>query len=696
MELEESNRNPSEITTVAGAVNLTATEPLSALEPSTHEDHHTAKAHDGKTIGRTVGKKSKASKKSQRKNNSEKAQRRTASSRSLRRRSSTSKLKDPPNRSIPVIDAAPERIVNPLLEMPSTNVSSQDLWAELDLTFVRPDTYSLAYLARLLGWNVPANKSTAPVTWNPSAVELDMYVAANDPVPPEGSRRIWNDRTDTSVDDTYNLPAMVDPLFEALVHPTRTVALHPTTPAQLAKRVASCAPLAQSVVDLAVQHGLLGSDECWSCHTIAEYRAANAELQWIVPPTVCGLLLVRANVPVGMGRYNYKWYPTSADASEMVLTMSDIVSENRSLLREGLTETERALLVVLTALVLEHARLSRVCYALLRVPVACRALFQTYFRMTMVVPQFAFNTNDDTSGSHVDMVCDLSNCSTRLAFFRFKESTQSVAVTLETKDVSWRWLARMPGCDEVKAAMQSTTNVSFVPTEQGTDKKSRDPKDADFCFTSASPNARQSAVNLRVRLSEDGGIQSLSRLDSVTNAEHPFENAELSSNLTIDLMRGFKLPKPPHKVAVLDDESQIFFEHQRMQTELEALEQSFRPKIISLTNSAVEERFQYESNQEAIQHLEEKQLVDEYKRKLHHRKELDLAWQKQLEQDMDAVCEICNDGEVTPGNQILFCEGKLIPIICFRAFKWFKANPIPSRSLQRCCAPDVLWNRANP
>jgi hypothetical protein len=38
------------------------------------------------------------------------------------------------------------------------------------------------------------------------------------------------------------------------------------------------------------------------------------------------------------------------------------------------------------------------------------------------------------------------------------------------------------------------------------------------------------------------------------------------------------------------------------------------------------------------------------------RKELDQAWQDQLEQDMNAVCSICNDGEVTPENQILFCE----------------------------------------
>jgi len=33
-----------------------------------------------------------------------------------------------------------------------------------------------------------------------------------------------------------------------------------------------------------------------------------------------------------------------------------------------------------------------------------------------------------------------------------------------------------------------------------------------------------------------------------------------------------------------------------------------------------------------------------------------IAVEKERDRDMDAVCEICNDGEVTPDNQIIFCE----------------------------------------
>jgi PHD-finger len=53
---------------------------------------------------------------------------------------------------------------------------------------------------------------------------------------------------------------------------------------------------------------------------------------------------------------------------------------------------------------------------------------------------------------------------------------------------------------------------------------------------------------------------------------------------------------------------------------------------------------------------EERRIIAESRKMLERRKELDMAWQRQLEKDMDAVCVICDDGEVTPDNQILFCE----------------------------------------
>lgn len=63
---------------------------------------------------------------------------------------------------------------------------------------------------------------------------------------------------------------------------------------------------------------------------------------------------------------------------------------------------------------------------------------------------------------------------------------------------------------------------------------------------------------------------------------------------------------------------------------------------------------QYEND--VSRRKEDEQTLIEYEAVLNRRRELDIAFQKQRDQDMDAVCEICGDGEVTPDNQILFCE----------------------------------------
>jgi hypothetical protein len=46
----------------------------------------------------------------------------------------------------------------------------------------------------------------------------------------------------------------------------------------------------------------------------------------------------------------------------------------------------------------------------------------------------------------------------------------------------------------------------------------------------------------------------------------------------------------------------------------------------------------------------------EFEKYLLKRKEIEERRQKATVEDMDAVCSICNEGEVTPENQILFCE----------------------------------------
>ncbi|CAB9514837.1 Protein Jade-1 [Seminavis robusta] len=103
--------------------------------------------------------------------------------------------------------------------------------------------------------------------------------------------------------------------------------------------------------------------------------------------------------------------------------------------------------------------------------------------------------------------------------------------------------------------------------------------------------------------------------------------------------------------------SGVVRELKRLQEELTRHEREcLEPKVRSLLWRVVEERRQFEKSDFSRRQAEERKVLETSEKLLARRKELDEAWQAQCDQDMDAVCEICNDGEVTPNNQILFCE----------------------------------------
>jgi hypothetical protein len=109
----------------------------------------------------------------------------------------------------------------------------------------------------------------------------------------------------------------------------------------------------------------------------------------------------------------------------------------------------------------------------------------------------------------------------------------------------------------------------------------------------------------------------------------------------------------PHKE---EEQDELVRELIAKQRELEQLEKGLEPTLRMLLGKVVDERMEYESSEAMRKRQEEKMIMLENQKMLERRKEMDMAWQKQLEQDMDAVCDICNDGEVAPDNQILFCE----------------------------------------
>jgi hypothetical protein len=116
------------------------------------------------------------------------------------------------------------------------------------------------------------------------------------------------------------------------------------------------------------------------------------------------------------------------------------------------------------------------------------------------------------------------------------------------------------------------------------------------------------------------------------------------------------------------DGGEILQELMEKQRELHALEQEvLRPKLEKVWEQVAKERVLFESKHQQARKRqglgptdvpkdEDELALKDYETLMIRKKEEAAAWQHQLEQDMDAVCDICNDGEVSQKNQILFCE----------------------------------------
>ena len=92
------------------------------------------------------------------------------------------------------------------------------------------------------------------------------------------------------------------------------------------------------------------------------------------------------------------------------------------------------------------------------------------------------------------------------------------------------------------------------------------------------------------------------------------------------------------------------------QNELTAIEKSVEIRARDLLVCSYEERKEYDRPEEIQRRMDDEKAIAAHNRLVEQRKELDQVWQEQLEEEMNAVCSICNDGEVTPDNQILFCD----------------------------------------
>ena len=311
--------------------------------------------------------------------------------------------------------------------------------------------------------------------------------------------------------------------------------------------------------------------------------------------------------------------------------ISDVQFNNNETSMEGL-------MILLFSLALEHARACGISYiSVEHMSFEWKQLFTTYFRMT--VKQEMAESNE------VSLVCDLTKISYRYTFLLFRsrakqnfdsvsnESSGLMSVASASEEASrFRWVASI-----APAVISSEDDGAQI---LGVQEHVR-PRLAIF-------RAKLSPSIAFVNLMEDGKIG-----DKVDSVSEELETA-------FCLMRAF-----PRQSERAFSGSEVCAEINSKQKELAFLESSLRPKLHDLMVSSIRERIVYEKLRDKRER--EYDILDESIKLIERRRKQDLAFKRQQEQDMEAVCEICGDGEVTPDNQMVFCESCDVAVhqICY-------------------------------
>eukprot|EP00980_Cylindrotheca_fusiformis_P016957 scaffold5159_cov112-Cylindrotheca_fusiformis.AAC.11 len=337
-----------------------------------------------------------------------------------------------------------------------------------------------------------------------------------------------------------------------------------------------------------------------------------------------------------------KFDPEGREKSIDLLPVSDLASDS--------------VILVMFAMALEHTRSCDVWYCLWDAPRNEMGFNKDCFRMSKVPNS---SENDDCD----PMVCDVKKCSTKFAFLKMYEKSDGQPEAASHSSSSGdahkeRWLVRLPNVDEAKACFDTDAMLAVQRGNRGFNFKP-----ASRVFTGATGKAQEATVGVRAILgaasTKEDGIKLLELENGSPGAELEIPQlTEMESGM--EVIKCFPL-KAAQDVANEQD-NEILRDLKKKQEEVVAAEKALEPRLRLLMSKIIDERLEYERPEARQKRADEERILEEHRKAVEKRKEMDQKLQEQLEQDMNAVCSICGDGEVIPENQILFCEACNEPV----------------------------------
>ncbi len=303
--------------------------------------------------------------------------------------------------------------------------------------------------------------------------------------------------------------------------------------------------------------------------------------------------------------------------------------------------------VLLLSLALIHACRSNIWFGMIDSPLELVPFFSKYFRMSNV-NRVGASVND---AARIPLVLDIKKCHFKYAILLLEESFLAGRTEKSRDECSERMLVQL--CAEKPNPTEETGQWGGI-------------------VFSNSNNDRVCLKKVHVRLvkkPETAEIFLVSTTDcdgeEGKETQSPIGSPANEVSADWNIVRLFPLvDEAPSLTGKRTSESQardiaeeIFLaELKRKQFELRALESSVESTARRILSKAYDEQLNFVDSAQRAKRVFDKRKLEEYQAVQIRLQEAELAWQAQLDQDMDAVCDVCFDGEVTPENQIIFCD----------------------------------------
>lgn len=331
----------------------------------------------------------------------------------------------------------------------------------------------------------------------------------------------------------------------------------------------------------------------------------------------------------------------------------------------------------LTLCATEHARSLYLNYGLVDIyDDVEKSWFEKYFRCATCYG----GNRDFKERSVIPIVFDLSKVSYRYSLLqRNRCEVGKVRSTCNLVETHTRFLCKLPNKRDVSLMLESGPDVLRYRSNEvdsGTKNEAILSKNGDSSIRMKNievivwkddngvvPKMKTEVRNrsLAKQIAPGAGVDTQLKDYTVLSSKYvnllPYDELPAIKCPTWDVIRSFDVAIVENNVGGLTtkEEDNLLLELTEKQTKLIKLESKLQPFIDDIFCSLMYERHHHELNFCANIKSTEK-IYRDYDLLLQRKRINAEKLQAQIEADMDAVCSICLDGNITSENQILFCE----------------------------------------